>query len=169
MRDPSFTLVTLAIAVVTASCEPAQTASPRPPVERPAPEPTASVALPPVTPAAADSGTARSPTDAGAIPSNAEDVIRRQIHPGAKRCFQRALEMDPTQAGRIVIKVRIDDSGAVAEAHVVSNLGMSTDVGECIASVARRAVFASPGPEGATINIPFRLETMTTPRADAGP
>ncbi len=171
MGDPAFAPVTLAIALVTASCEPAQPAqpvSPRPTVEWSAPEPTASVELPPVAPAAAGSGPAGSPAY---YASDAEDVIRRQIHPGAKRCFQRALEKDPTQVGRIVILVRVDDSGAVADAHVAANYGMSTDLGECIASVARRAVFArqEPGGRERKISIPFNFKRMTTPMADAGP
>jgi hypothetical protein len=89
--------------------------------------------------------------------SNAEAVIRSQIHPGAKRCYQRGLESDPTQAGRIVILIKVSPSGEVDSASVASNSGLSPGVAGCIASVARRAKFDAPGSNGSTISVPFNF------------
>ncbi|HEY8091627.1 MAG TPA: hypothetical protein VIF09_27365, partial [Polyangiaceae bacterium] len=66
-----------------------------------------------------------SPLDAGPVPPDAETTVREQIHPGAKRCYQRGLEVDPTQVGRIVIAVQVDPSGTVADASVAVNSGLS--------------------------------------------
>ena len=50
--------------------------------------------------------------------SNAEAVIRSQIHPGAKRCYQKGLENDPSQSGRIVILIVIVRLGRYGLTHV---------------------------------------------------
>jgi hypothetical protein len=89
--------------------------------------------------------------------SNAEAVIRSQIHPGAKRCYQKGLENDPTQAGRLVILIKVSPSGEVDSASVASNSGLSPGVAGCIASVARRAKFDAPGANGSTISVPFNF------------
>jgi hypothetical protein len=89
--------------------------------------------------------------------SNAEAVIRSQIHPGAKRCYQRGLETDPTQAGKLVILIKVSPSGEVDSATASSNTGLSTQVANCIAGVARRAKFDPPGANGSTISVPFNF------------
>src|SRR5580658_70405 len=89
--------------------------------------------------------------------NNAEAVIRSQIHPGAKRCYQRGLESDPTQAGKIVIMIKVAPSGEVDSTSVASNTGLAAGVASCIASVARRAKFDPPGANGSTISVPFNF------------
>jgi len=89
--------------------------------------------------------------------ANAEAVIRSQIHPGAKKCYQRGLESDPTQAGKIVILIKVAPNGEVDSASVQSNSGLSAQVASCIASVARRAKFDAPGPSGSQISVPFNF------------
>jgi hypothetical protein len=89
--------------------------------------------------------------------SDAEAVIRSQIHPGARRCYQKGLESDPTQAGRVVILIKVSPSGEVDSASVASNSGLSAGVAGCIASVARRAKFSAPGANGSTISVPFNF------------
>jgi len=89
--------------------------------------------------------------------SNAEAVIRSQIHPGAKRCYQKGLESDPTQAGRLVIMIKVAPSGEVDSVSVASNSGLAPGVASCISSVARRAKFDAPGSNGSTISVPFNF------------
>jgi TonB family protein len=89
--------------------------------------------------------------------SNAEAVIRRDIHPGAKRCYQKGLEADPTQSGKIVVLIKVAPNGEVDSASVASNSGLSAGVASCIASVARRAKFDPPGASGSTISVPFNF------------
>jgi hypothetical protein len=89
--------------------------------------------------------------------SNAEAIIRRDIHPGAKRCYQRGLESDPTQAGRLVILIKVAPSGEVDSVTVQQNSGLSAGVAACIASVARRAKFDAPGSNGSQISVPFNF------------
>jgi hypothetical protein len=89
--------------------------------------------------------------------ANAEAVIRSQIHPGAKKCYQRGLESDPTQAGKLVILIKVGPSGEVDTATVQSNSGISASVASCISAVARRAKFDAPGPSGSQISVPFNF------------
>jgi TonB family protein len=89
--------------------------------------------------------------------ANAEAVIRSQIHPGAKKCYQRGLESDPTQAGKIVILIKVAPSGEVDSATVQSNSGLSANVASCISAVARRAKFDPPGASGSQISVPFNF------------
>jgi len=89
--------------------------------------------------------------------SNAEAIIRSQIHPGAKRCYQKGLESDPTQSGRLVILIKVAPSGEVDSVSVSSNSGLSAGVAGCIQSVARRAKFDAPGASGSTISVPFNF------------
>jgi hypothetical protein len=87
--------------------------------------------------------------------SNAEAIIRSQIQPGAKRCYQKGLEVDPSQNGRVVIMIKVAPSGEVDTASVASNSGLSAQVASCIVGVARRAKFDAPGASGSTISVPF--------------
>ena len=89
--------------------------------------------------------------------SNAEAVIRSQIFPGAKRCYQRGLEQDPTQAGKLVILIKVSPSGEVDSATASSNTGLSASVASCIAGVARRAKIDPPGANGSSISVPFNF------------
>ena len=89
--------------------------------------------------------------------SNAEAIIRSQIHPGAKRCYQKGLESDPTQAGRLVILIKVAPSGEVDSVAVSTNTGLAAGVASCIQSVARRAKFDPPGASGSTISVPFNF------------
>jgi hypothetical protein len=87
--------------------------------------------------------------------ADAEAVIRKQIHPGAKRCYQKGLDSDPSQSGKLVLVIRVAPSGEVDSATVSSNAGVSAGVAECIVGVARRAKFERTGPGGATVVVPF--------------
>jgi hypothetical protein len=89
--------------------------------------------------------------------ANAEAVIRNQIHPGAKRCYQKGLESDPSQAGRLVILIKVAPSGEVDSVSVSSNSGLAAGVASCIQSVARRAKFDPPGASGSTLSVPFNF------------
>jgi hypothetical protein len=89
--------------------------------------------------------------------ANAEAVIRSQIGPGAKRCYQRGLETDPSQAGKLVIAIKVAPSGEVDTVSTSSNSGLSSQVESCIKGVARRAKFDPPGAAGSTLSVPFNF------------
>jgi hypothetical protein len=87
--------------------------------------------------------------------ANAEAVIRGQIHPGARRCYQSGLDSDPEQSGKLMVLIRVGPSGEVQSATLQSNTGLSPRVAACVLGVARNAKFDQPGPSGASILVPF--------------
>jgi hypothetical protein len=132
--------------LIAFGCTPGGVATP--PVARPPPVASSSAAAP-----------APAPTDAQVRDGLA--VVRGQIHPGAKRCFQqgldRGLRLAPGATGRIVIRLHVAPDGAVDTSTIASNDGMPGDVAACIAEVAKGARFEATGGAGATLSIPFNF------------
>jgi hypothetical protein len=89
--------------------------------------------------------------------ANAEATIRSQIHPGARHCYQKGLESDPSQAGRLVLQIHIAPSGEVDRATATTSTGLSASVVRCIERAAGRARFDAPGPSGSTLSLPFNF------------
>lgn len=88
--------------------------------------------------------------------SNAEATIRKQIEPGARRCYERGLQFDPAQAGRFFVAIQIAPSGEVDSAIATQNTGLSAPVAKCILDVVKRARFERPaGGSGALLGVPF--------------
>lgn len=99
----------------------------------------------------------RLPFASSAPVSNAEATIRSQIEPGARRCYQRGLQVDPDQAGKVVIAIRVGESGEVDAASAMQSKGLSAAVVDCIVEVARRAVFDRPAGGAALLSVPFNF------------
>jgi hypothetical protein len=139
----------------------------------PTPSQSPSTATPAATPApgslvseSSSASAAAAKPDGGPVPvSDAEGVIRSTIHPGAKRCYQRALEKDHTLVGRVVILIRLDADGVVTEATVSSLVGLTQAMADCIADVARTAHFPPPGAGGASISVPVNFRHAEAPAA----
>jgi hypothetical protein len=90
--------------------------------------------------------------------ANAESVIRKQLQPRARQCYQHAVGADPSLPdGGLVVTIRVGPSGEVSAAGVASRTGLSPQVAGCIQGAASRLVFDSPGPAGATITVPFHF------------
>jgi TonB family protein len=74
------------------------------------------------------------------------------------RGANRGLRDDATQRGRIVVRVHVAPGGEVDKLEVVSNVGLSEAVAQCVAAAARTASFPPPCGVGSTINIPFNFK-----------
>lgn len=86
--------------------------------------------------------------------SNAEAVIRSQLQPRARACYNAALAQDPTISGKLVLSIQVGASGEVSG---VSASGMSGQIASCISAAARRLQFAAPGGGGSTISTSFNF------------
>jgi hypothetical protein len=95
------------------------------------------------------------PATANVPIANMESVIRSQIFPAARKCYQRGLEQDPTQSGKLIVSIKVDPSGEVSSASVVSNSGLSPQVASCIVSAAKRATFGQN--PGGVVQVPFNF------------
>jgi hypothetical protein len=89
--------------------------------------------------------------------SNVEAVLRTQIQLGAKRCYRKGLEKDPSQSGTLVIVIKVAADGQVDSVSAESNTGLAAQVWACTAAVAHGARFDAPGGNGATITVPFHF------------
>jgi outer membrane biosynthesis protein TonB len=86
--------------------------------------------------------------------ANAESVIRSQLQPRARACYNAALAQDPTISGKLVLSIQIGADGGVTG---VSASGMGGQIAGCISGAARRLQFASPGGGGSTISTSFNF------------
>jgi hypothetical protein len=90
--------------------------------------------------------------------ANAEAVIRTQLQPRARQCYQHAVTADPSLPdGSLVIAIQVGASGEVGSAGVTSRTGLSPQVAACIQGAASRLTFESPGAGGATVTVPFHF------------
>ncbi len=86
--------------------------------------------------------------------SNAEAVLRSQLQPRARACYNAALANDPTVAGKLVLSIQVGADGSVTG---VSASGMGGQLAGCISAAARRLQFASPGAGGSSISTSFNF------------
>jgi hypothetical protein len=86
--------------------------------------------------------------------SNAEAVIRSQLQPRARACYNAALASDPTISGKLSLSIQVAPSGEVS---AVTPSGMSGQIVSCIVAAARRLQFAPPGGGGSTIGTSFNF------------
>jgi hypothetical protein len=105
---------------------------------------------PPVvpTPPAAEPAPPPVPTDAtpstDPLVRGAKEVIRGQVHPAAKRCYQEGLRVDPRQLGRVVVQIHIAPDGDVDSSSSSRTTGYPT--------ASRTA--SPPPPGGPTSSLP---------------
>lgn len=99
------------------------------------------------------------PRDGGATTSvpapHAEAVLRGQINPAAKSCYESDPDSKSRRPGRLVILIKLAPGGEVDSVSVSSNVGLSPSVASCVTSAARAARFAAPGANGATVRAAF--------------
>lgn len=107
------------------------------------------------------------PLGKGVRGSLSKEHIRAVIRAGlgeVRGCYDRALEVWPSAAGRVVVTFLIAPNGTVTRAEVTQNQTNVTEIGCCIASKVRSWVFSKPEGGGIVIvSYPFVLEPVTTP------
>jgi hypothetical protein len=90
-----------------------------------------------------------------AVPVPDADRVAAGMRPRFRQCYQRGLASDPSLSGKLVIDAKIDPTGAVTTAEIVTNTGLSPEVAQCTAGVVKRAMFSAPGATGSRMNIPI--------------
>ncbi|HTB75699.1 MAG TPA: hypothetical protein VK762_20755 [Polyangiaceae bacterium] len=102
----------------------------------------------------------------GAPPAHAESVIRGQINPAARSCY----ENDPdskAHPGRLTVLIKLAPAGDVDSVIVTSNTGLSPSVASCITTAAHAARFAAPGASGAMVRAAFTFLGQEDPAPPA--
>ena len=83
--------------------------------------------------------------------ANAEAVIRKELYPRARRCYQKSLDVDPTQAGKIVLNIRVAPSGEVSSVGTEVRGNLSSTMSSCVTGAAQGLRFDPPGPIGSQL------------------
>jgi hypothetical protein len=97
---------------------------------------------------------------------HAEAVIRGQINPAARSCYQSDPDAKSRGPARLVIVIKLTPAGTIDSVGVSSNIEMSPSLASCITTGARAAKFAAPGANGATIRTAL---TFAGPDDEASP
>jgi hypothetical protein len=95
----------------------------------------------------------------------AEAVVRGQINPAAKSCYEKDPDSKSRRPGRLVMLIKVAPAGAIDSVSVLSNVGVSPSVVSCIATAAGAAKFAPQGANGAVVPAGFTFPG----REDAAP
>jgi hypothetical protein len=86
-----------------------------------------------------------------------ESVVRTQLQPRARQCFQRAVNADPSLPdGSLFVSMQVGASGEVSSAGA-TRTGLSDQVASCVVGAARRLVFHVQGAAGATVTVPMHF------------
>ncbi len=83
--------------------------------------------------------------------ANAEAVLRKELYPRARRCYQKGLDVNPTQTGKIVLNIRVAPSGEVSSVGTEVRGNLSSGVAGCVTGAAQRLRFEPPGPIGSQL------------------
>ncbi len=93
---------------------------------------------------------------AASVPApHAETVIRGQINPAARSCYDNDPDARSRQPGRLNILIKLTATGEVDSVSVASSVGVSPSVASCITTAAGAARFAPPGAKGTTVRASF--------------
>jgi hypothetical protein len=85
----------------------------------------------------------------------AETVVRGQINPAAKSCYESAPDSKSRRPGRLVMLIKVAPAGGIDSVSVLRNIGVSPSVASCIMAAAGAAKFAAPGANGTTVHAAF--------------
>jgi hypothetical protein len=103
-----------------------------------------------------------------APPPHAQSVLRGQINPAAKSCYENDPDSKSKRPGRLVILIKLTPTGEVDSVGVSSNVGLSPSVASCITTAAGAAKFAAPAANSATVRAAFTFpaqEDLASPPA----
>jgi hypothetical protein len=82
---------------------------------------------------------------------HAEAVVRGQINPAARSCYQNDPDSKSKEPVRLGIIIKLTPAGEVDSVSVSSNIAVSPSLASCITAAAHAAKFAAPGATGATV------------------
>ncbi len=97
-----------------------------------------------------------------------ETVIRGQINPAARTCYENDPDSKTRAPGRLIVLIKVNPTGDVEAVTVASNVGVSPPVASCITTAARAAKFAAPGANGATVRAAFTFPPPESPAPPSG-
>ena len=102
---------------------------------------------------AGDAPAASAPASAPA--AHPEAVIRGQVNPAARACYENDPASKSKPPGKLVILIALKPSGDVDSVTVANNAGVAPGVASCISAAAQATKFAPPGANAGTVRAAF--------------
>jgi outer membrane biosynthesis protein TonB len=107
------------------------------------------------------SETAAPTTASGSPIADAEKVVA-DLRPAFRACYNTGLAKDPKIAGKTLLVLKVDPTGAVTSAVTPDASTLPAEVVQCISDAAKQAKFKAPGGTGSTLNIPVTFKQNGT-------
>jgi hypothetical protein len=111
----------------------------------------------PAHPSAPPSGPGSQEDDKSGPPPDprVDAIVRSQIEPEAKRCYEAGLQKNAKESGTVVLLINVMSNGNVETVSAGADGSLAVDTVDCIQRVAKRAVFDAPGDAGRMVRVPF--------------
>jgi hypothetical protein len=103
------------------------------------------------------------PTGAPVPVSNAEHIVRYQVQPGVRDCYNEALRSDPNVHGTAKMVIHVAPDGSVEDAPTAGDETLPPSLLSCITAVGRSVRFDPPGGSGASIGTRFNFKKAGAP------
>jgi hypothetical protein len=103
------------------------------------------------------------PTGALVPVPNAERVVRSQVQPGVRDCYNEALRSDPHVYGVAKMVIRVAPDGSVVDAPTTGDETLPPTLLSCITAVGRSVRFDAPGGAGSTVGTRFDFKKAAAP------
>lgn len=100
----------------------------------------------------------------GLAPASFRDAVAQQAR-SARRCYEQALSRDPDLQGRVVVAIRVTESGDTCSATIASSDIGDSGMMACVLATMR---VAYPAPEGGCVNVQVPLRFTPKRPADGG-
>lgn len=107
------------------------------------------------TPAASNTIAAPRPCN-GSAPQQLQSALSARAG-SARSCYEKLLQDNPKASGRLVVDVRISESGAVDAADALEDSMESDAFRECVLNRFRNSTFPAPEAGCAEVRIPLRF------------
>jgi Ca-activated chloride channel family protein len=92
-----------------------------------------------------------------------------RMRPRFRLCYDQGLRSDPTTSGKLVYAVRVAPNGEVSNVELVSNVGLTDTIAQCIRRQLRNPQFDPPGGSGSTLHVPLVLHQTGERQPSASP
>lgn len=99
-------------------------------------------------------------------PNMVAAVVRNQVVPKAKACYERGLQSDRNLAGRVVVHWTITLKGKVGGIDIEQDTARSPALAECVVSVINGVTF--PAPAGGPVDVSFPFVFQSEPDSSDG-
>lgn len=173
--SPNYLALGMAITIGGCTTAPPP-ASPTPPAPAPAPKVEAAASAAPLASTPSDS-TSKAIV-AGAAPNydeichgSIDEAVQRELSARAARgrsCYENLLRRDPRREGRLMVTVKVSETGSIDSASIAQDELGDLETSECVLASFREPLRSTATGNCAVVNIPLRFQRKPPDPPPAG-